>query len=256
MIHLNKMPSIGQFKNAIYDISAQAQYQGQDENDQPIYDRTVKLPTVTFNGTVKVHGTSASVVYDGENLWAQSKKQIITPEKDNCGFANFVSRNHGHFLEHLKIQLETNDLQEVAVFGEWAGKGIQSGVGISELEKTFYPFGIKFLKKGAETQEWAHAPELYLEKLSEAQDKINSIYGFETYEIKVDFNDPVAIKEAQNEMVRLTLKVEEKCPVAGKGIGDFSGEFIIENGKPNKSFPEVIRQEVSGLPDGSYSLDF
>jgi hypothetical protein len=214
MPELIKMPSIGQYNTVVKDIQHQARYTGQDENDEPIFDRNAKLPTVTFKGTVKLHGTNASVCYDVENLWAQSKGNVITPEKDNAGFAMFVETNKEHFLKELKAMYDSFDLEKVCVYGEWDGKGIQKGVAISEIEKTFFAFAIKFLKKGEEDMRWAQNPEVVLEHLSDGN-RIRSIFEFETYEIDVDIENP---KEVQNKLIDITEKVEAECPV-GKAMG-------------------------------------
>ena len=54
----------------------------------------IPLPTLTFTGTVKVHGTNAAIVRlkDG-TIYAQSRSRIITPTSDNAGFAAFVHLN-------------------------------------------------------------------------------------------------------------------------------------------------------------------
>jgi hypothetical protein len=45
---------------------------------------------------------------------------------------------------HSSIPEEINCSKEtVSIYGEWAGRGIQAGVGISQLEKKFYIFGVK-----------------------------------------------------------------------------------------------------------------
>lgn len=47
---------IRQFKDAIQSIRLSAQYVGKDDEGRPIYDENAPLPTVTFKGTVKLHG--------------------------------------------------------------------------------------------------------------------------------------------------------------------------------------------------------
>ena len=54
--HLIKMPSIPAFKNIIMDITHQARFAGVDENEEPIYNNNVVLPTIKFVGSVKLHG--------------------------------------------------------------------------------------------------------------------------------------------------------------------------------------------------------
>lgn len=79
------------------------------------------------NGAIGIHDNS-----DGTfTIWAQSRNKIITPGKstDNAGFADWVESNS----DTLVI-----DLGEGLHFGEWWGKGIQSGYG--GREKTFSLF--------------------------------------------------------------------------------------------------------------------
>ena len=89
-------PSIEQFRNVVREVKHKATYVGQDENDQPIYNPSAVLPTLSFLGSVKLHGTNAGIVYNWDELafeyvpHVQSKNQIITPIKDNAGFATFV----------------------------------------------------------------------------------------------------------------------------------------------------------------------
>ena len=59
-----KMPSIEQFRNVIQEVTHRARYRGEDEQNQPIYE-DCELPTLTFRGSVKMHGTNAGIVY----LW-------------------------------------------------------------------------------------------------------------------------------------------------------------------------------------------
>ena len=219
---LIKMPSIGQFNNTIRDIKHQTYYQGQDENDEPIYDKNVKLPKVLFRGTTKIHGTNASVVYNGKTIWAQSKGNVITPEKDNYGFASFVENNKTELLTYMQQLSNMLNAKEVIIYGEFAGKGIQKNVAISELPKTWYMFGIKYITKNEDEYRWVRDPEHYL--LSNSKKKIKSIFDFKTWEILIDFEDP---KKAQTEIIKLVDQVDKECPV-GKALGvDGHGEGIV-----------------------------
>lgn len=111
------MTKIGQFRNVVKPVIDAARFVGTDENGEPIFNET-KPPVLKFTGTVKLHGTCASVCYDGKEIWAQSKNNIITPEKDNAGFARFVYNNKEYF-EKLMKSLYAGDT--MALFGEWAG---------------------------------------------------------------------------------------------------------------------------------------
>lgn len=74
--------------------------------------------------TEKIDGTNAAIHVspDGE-ITAQSRTRIVTPERDNHGFARWAHEN-GPLLAVL--------LGEGLHFGEWWGQGIQRGYGLTE----------------------------------------------------------------------------------------------------------------------------
>jgi RNA ligase len=86
-----------------------------------------RLKKMTMSVTQKIHGTNAQVFIfkkeDGTlDLLVGSRTRWITPEKDNYGFAAHVYANKEAFLA----------LGEGRHDGEWAGKGINSGEGMTE----------------------------------------------------------------------------------------------------------------------------
>lgn len=218
-----KFPKIGQFRNMIADINRIVSYRGLDENGEAILDLTATKPVIVAKGSVKLHGTNAGVQYSNKNgVLAQSRENIITIEKDNAGFAFFVESNKTWFENALKtIALENNiDLDEHAItmYGEWAGKGIQKGVAIAEIDKSMFIFGIKVSKPGDED---FNAYWLDYTGISNSDIRVFNIKDFPTYEVEIDFNMP---GYAQNELERLTMEVENECPVAKafghSGIGE------------------------------------
>lgn len=82
--------------------------------------------------TEKIDGTNACVVVtdDGE-VFAQSRKRLITPGDDNFGFAAWV---YGHALG-LRTALGPG-----YHYGEWYGQGIQRNYGLNE--KRFALFNV------------------------------------------------------------------------------------------------------------------
>lgn len=108
--------------------------------------KTARLSRETMVITEKIDGTNAAVgiksalngdipeadistiVYSGEQgipyiVYAQSRTRIITPDKDNYGFAGWVYRNAGGLVDVLGEGLH---------FGEWWGAGIQRRYGLTE----------------------------------------------------------------------------------------------------------------------------
>ena len=152
-----KFPSIDQFRTVVSNINRQYNFVGLDENGEAIYDPSLPKPTLKFKGTVKLHGTNAGVSFNEESgMWAQSRENIITPEHDNAGFAFFA---HSHETEFLRMFFDVAtkenidvDKNTISIYGEWVGKGIQKGVGISNIEKSFFIFGVK-ITPHTETEE-------------------------------------------------------------------------------------------------------
>ncbi len=135
-----RYPSIDQFRTVIKTVKHQAAYQGLDENGDAVYQRDVVKPVITFHGTVKLHGTNAGVAYNKEDgIWAQSRKNIISVEQDNAGFAFFVE-SHKDAFQAIFDQVALREAldcttQNIVIFGEWCGGNIQKGVSIAGLDK-------------------------------------------------------------------------------------------------------------------------
>ena len=220
-----KMNSISQFRNTIQDIRHNAQFVEMNlETNTPIIDRLAKMPTVCFAGSVKLHGTNASICYDGTDLWAQSKENILTLEKDNYGFAFFVESNKDYLTNVLQGYLdEDKTIDTICVYGEWAGKGIQKNVAISQIEKKFYMFGIKYKYTDFEDHVWDKDPDLKLHRISDRA-RILSLLDFETYFISIDFENP---SEAQNTMIELVNGIDKQCPIGEDFNVTGHGEGIV-----------------------------
>jgi hypothetical protein len=224
-----KFPSIEQFRSVVATVLRQYNFAGLDENGDAIYDTTKPKPTLTFKGTVKLHGTNAGVSfkygYDNTSeYWVQSRENIITPEKDNAGFAFFVE-SHKEAFKKFASQIDSLGMFDVrhnivTIYGEWAGGNIQKGVGISNLPKSFFIFGVKVTPITQTEEEARQKPAYWIPShyLKSPEDNIYNIEDFPTWTIDIDFNMPQLV---QNKLSELTLAVEEECPVA-KAFG-FSG---------------------------------
>jgi len=220
-----KYPSIEQFRTVVTNINRHYNYIGLDKNGDAIYDHSLPKPVLTFKGTVKLHGTNAAVSYNKDGrFWAQSRENIITVEKDNAGFAFFAESNKDAFNKLFReIQEKTNVSYEhntVTIYGEWCGGNIQKGVGITNLPKSFFIFGVKISPIVADEEELKNQPAYWVDYsyLKSPENKIYNIDDYETFSIDIDFNMPALV---QNQLSELTIAVEEECPVA-KAFG-FSG---------------------------------
>ena len=220
-----KFPSIEQFRTVVSNVNRHFNFVGLDENGDAIYDPTLPKPVITFKGTVKLHGTNAGVSFNNiGGLWAQSRENIITVEKDNAGFAFFVESNKEIFEQMAKdiahvygLDLDNNT---VSIYGEWCGGNIQKGVGITNLPKSFFIFGVKITPHTETEEELKANPAYWVDSdfLKNNDVKIYNIEDYPTYSIDIDFNMPQLV---QNQLSDLTIAVEEECPVA-KAFG-FSG---------------------------------
>src|SRR5690606_34305460 len=87
----------------------------------------------------KLDGTNAAVqIFPDGTLVCQSREEIITPQKDNAGFARWVEENKDYFLS-IKVE------EPIIVFGKWCGQGIQKRCSISQIDKkSFAVFAIQY----------------------------------------------------------------------------------------------------------------
>jgi len=214
-----KFPKIVQFRNVISSLSRQFTYVGLDENGDAIYDGSKPKPTLTFKGSVKLHGTNAGISYnDADGVWVQSRENVYTLDQlgSHMGFTSFVNTRKDLFELWFKQIAKEHDIDtsiySITIFGEWAGVGIQKGVAISQLEKALYVFGLKVSKPNDVDfrSYWLDHNDL-----SSVENGIYNVLDFETYEIDIDFNMPQLV---QNKLGEITLAVEAECPIA-KALG-------------------------------------
>ena len=164
-----------------------------------------------FANGILVHNSNAGVSYQDGKILAFSRTNIITPLKDNAGFANFVSKNEIVFKEFFNQIIEKENINTdenyITIYGEWAGKGIQKGVGICNIEKSMFIFGVKVTPKNEEI------PSYWIdyEYLHNTIKRVYNISKFKTFKIDIDFNNT---ELSQNELNELTLEVEDRCPVS------------------------------------------
>lgn len=235
-------PSIGQYANIIANVNRKCTYVGKNELDEPLYDPNAIKPVLKFIGTTKLHGTNAGVIIDFANntIYFESRDTIITPEKDNAGFARFMSQIQEEFVNTVidTFSLTGTDWDPsselwkdnvFAIYGEWCGGSIQKGVALNQLEKMFVLFGgtirtrETFDNNGVPLMsrelDWVPIEDFLKLKLKDK--KVYNIYDYKTWEIIVDFNKHY---ESTNSIINSTIEVEDECPFSAemgvKGIGE------------------------------------
>lgn len=219
-------PSIEQFRHIIAIINREATFVGLDDNKEAIYDPNRPKPILTFVGTIKLHGTNFGVCYNAtEGIWSQSRENIITPESDNAGAAFFVETNKSVFEKLFSEVAQNYGIDtinnSISIYGEWAGKGIQKGVAISNIDKSMFIIGVKITPHLADENDKRPAYWVDSSFLRSPENRIYNIEDYKTYSIDIDFNNP---QLAQNKIIDMTLGVEDECPVAKEfgftGIGE------------------------------------
>lgn len=217
MSYINKYHSTPQLRNAIRHLTKSMSFVGVNEDGTVKYDMS-KVKPVEYLGTVKLHGTNASIVLheDGTTTLHSKERTLATIKdgeweigQDNAEFAQTMQRKKAslmmvsasviHNLKHYgKLKYP------VKISGEWVGQGVQKGVGISLLSvKSLFIFGVKA------GDDWL-SPELF--KCCEAPSVgIYNIANFPTYSVIID---PAFSDKAVVEMTKLVDVVEKECPVA------------------------------------------
>jgi len=226
MKKLIKYPKIGQFRQIVSDIVRETNYK---RIENPLY----ISPTITFKGTVKLHGTNASVCYsDKSGIYYQSRNNIITPLKDNAGFSFFAECRKDifqSFFEGIKAKEKIDTSKNtISIYGEWAGEGIQKGVAISKVPKSFYIFGVKISPDDDEK------PAYWISEEGIRNDKncIFNINDFMTWYIDINFENP---SSSIPELIRITDEVEKQCPVSIVFGKEGIGEGVVWKGNYNNS---------------------
>jgi len=222
------MGSIPGFREVVKNLQHQVRYDGLDEDGNAVYtDR--KMPTIRVQATEKIHGTNAAVCFSRpDGFWVQSRKNIITPEKDNAACAFAAMANQDAWLEIIyALADEYNidvDKEIITVYFEWCGGNIQKNACVSGLDKMAVIF--KYFKVSPiEPQTGDDGKEVAARWLetkttqgsmgtvweSNPSKNIFNVTDFPSVGLEIDFNEP---QMAVNEMIKLTEEVEDNSGIA------------------------------------------
>jgi hypothetical protein len=238
-----KYHSTGQFRNACKHIQMSAKYKGRAEDGKALYDELAQMPLLTYIGSVKLHGTNASIVlHENGDVSFHSKERKLGYvdggtedfhlEKDNAEFAQTMWRRFSGVVELVNDAVEVSWKMygevrfPIKISGEWAGPGIQKGVGVSGIsQKTLFIFGIKFGDTDQGTKSGWCSPT-HISHIKVPEKGIRNIYEFPTKSVIIDFSTPDFI---QNTLAEATFEVEAECPVSkALGVeGDLVGEGLV-----------------------------
>ena len=209
----SKIPA---FRQVVREVKESIQGRYNEETKTWSKDESIPLPTITFTGTVKAHGTNSGIVVSDTEYYALSRNSVITVGNDNYGFAAFAEQNEvKHFCEAIRRILGLSG-QKIVIYGEWCGKGIQKNVAISGLSRMWIIFAVKVVLE--DSTRWADISDLTVDL---AVLPIYTVNNFPTYSFDIDFNEP---EFSVNSITEVVEQIEKSCPIGAHfnvaGIGE------------------------------------
>lgn len=128
-MEFKKWQKIQQFHNTKKSVMSAMNYKLLTDEDS-------KFPIIEYRAKVKLDGTNAAIRFENDEVAAQSRSRIITSEDDNFGFASFVETISDWTS---RLSALSNDM---TIYGEWCGKGIQKRCSVSKCERMFVIFSV------------------------------------------------------------------------------------------------------------------
>lgn len=224
IMQFTKFPSIEQFRHTVGKV------------EKMCSEETCPKPSVEFTGTVKLHGTNGGVGFNGTSFLIQSRNREITVSADNCGFANFITENKAlSSVLDIIYNEHCDDGDQIFIYGEWCGKGVQKGVAVAELEKMFVIFNVMISGSSVSVTEILQD---HTSTLNDA--RIYHIYQFTTWKLTVDFSSP---SDSMDQLTKITNQVEKRCPVGTYFNVEGTGEGVVWSGL---YMDEILRFKVKG----------
>ena len=195
-------------------------------------------PVITYRAKIKLHGTNAAVqvttdgrvaaqkrtsvlrVFDPLNDSFKKRSQIITPQDDNAGFADWVSYNLDYFSQ---LKGDSN----LTIFGEWCGSNIQKGVAVSQIKrKVFAVFAIQYGGVNGQLARLEIRPEKIRDILPEHEDIFVLPYYGEP--VTLDFGNKERLQAATEQINSMVAAVEKVDPWVKETFGVMgTGEGLV-----------------------------
>lgn len=180
----------------------------------------ITMPTLTFKGSEKLHGTNAAVCYThSEGLYVQGRNRVLTIDKDNMGCAMFVESTKSTWLKliDLIVDRENIDLNThtIVLDFEFAGGNIQNNnSACSGIDKSAFLFDHFRVIPNDCTKEDEASKTQYLSTANlsfEPHGIYNIVSLGASVTLTLDLNSPKQCEETLNKLV---LHVEDNSPVA------------------------------------------
>lgn len=219
------------------------------ETNYDLYDIETKNHNFYAND-VLVHNSNGAVCYNvHDNLWVQSRSNIITVENDNQGCAMFVERTRTDWLYIIDCLASEHDIDlenyTISIYFEFCGGNIQKNSAVSGLDKRaiiFEHFKVSPIEvESDESAKW-YKTLADNEWTSNPSTNIFNIMDFPTHEFDINFNSPELF---QNDFIKMVERIEEESPV-GKQFGkdgNIGEGFVFSHLTENN---ELIQFKVKG----------
>ncbi|KAK5948074.1 hypothetical protein OHC33_010915 [Knufia fluminis] len=198
-------------------------------------------PTLEVEGTVKLHGMHADIVYDlhdefadeaatSKSILFQSRNRICAADENQQGWPRDIAQ-FPDALTYLKTRVLTrfeernpdkviNKAFPLIIAGEWIGGRVQRGVGLAELSNRFVILSIQLNGLWQKDEDYA---DIEAEKAA-----IYSVFRARQTKLKFDTSNITADNPTLFEMQRLADEVEKACPFAAAfGIKNSRGEGVV-----------------------------
>jgi hypothetical protein len=210
-------PSTPSFDNFKRQYLRALTYEGDVDLQEQIYTKPPR--SGIFVGTIKLHGTNASIVYtngDKHRPQFQARTWVIEEGKDNQGTRALLSKAplHGLVDEILRIH-KSDTFEEIYIVGEVAGKGIQKGMAITKLDPFFAIFNLRINGNWVDIRSY--------KSVALPQHRIFNIAQYPVFSIAIDFRQDT--EEVLAQMEKWTMDVYNECPF-GAAFTDTAGKKV------------------------------
>lgn len=158
-----------------------------------------------YKSKIKLDGTNAGIqVLSDGNVVAQSRTSIITVNDDNMGFARWVDSQKQYWTS-----LKSTD--NITIFGEWAGAGIQKRCSISKIDKKVFCVFAVLVENESQTQKYVFDPEEIAKILG---NKPSDVFILPWYgnEISIDFTSSESTQQSADVINKIVEDVEACDP--------------------------------------------
>jgi hypothetical protein len=173
---------------------------------------------IQYRHKIKLHGTNASIriTPDGE-VFSYSRTQLITPTSDNAGFAKWVESTKRYWQA-------ARQTEDVVIFGEWAGPGIQKGTAVNLIpEKSFFIF------MACIGEERIIDPDAIWDLLEDEVVTLENVHIIPWSDVlEINWLDEESVKNASDEINALVQTVETMDPYIYDRYGVYGiGEGLV-----------------------------